>query len=223
MDSKKCRFFIVSTPIGNLQDISLRAIEVLKKVDVVACEDTRITSKILRTYNINKKLISYFEYNKLKRAPELIKLLKSGKSIALVTDAGTPGICDPGYYLIKLVIEEGIPLTVIPGASALIAALVVSGKPPDRFIFEGYLPRRKEARRRRLKELVNEKRTIIFYESPHRLIKSLEDFNIFFPNREICVTKELTKRYEEVIRDNAAGLIEFFKKKKPRGEFVIVL
>jgi len=223
VDSKKCRFFIVSTPIGNLQDISLRAIEVLKKVDVVACEDTRITSKILRTYNINKKLISYFEYNKLKRAPELIKLLKSGKSIALVTDAGTPGICDPGYYLIKLVIEEGIPLTVIPGASALIAALVVSGKPPDRFIFEGYLPRRKEARRRRLKELVNEKRTIIFYESPHRLIKSLEDFNIFFPNREICVTKELTKRYEEVIRDNAAGLIEFFKKKKPRGEFVIVL
>ena len=223
MDSKKGRFFIVSTPIGNLQDISLRAIEVLKKVDVVACEDTRITSKILRTYNINNKLISYFEHNKLKRAPELIKLLKSGKSIALVTDAGTPGICDPGYYLIKLVIEKGIPLTVIPGATALITALIVSGKPPDRFIFEGYLPRKKEARRRRLKELVNEKRTIIFYESPHRLIKSLEDLDIFFPNREICVTKELTKRYEEVIRDDATGLIEFFKKKKPRGEFVIVL
>ncbi len=223
MDNKKSRFFIVSTPIGNLQDISLRAIEVLKKVDVVACEDTRITSKILRAYNINKKLISYFEHNKLKRAPELIKLLKSGKSIALVTDAGTPGICDPGYYLIKLVIEEDIPLTVIPGATALIAALIVSGKPPDRFIFEGYLPRKKEARRRRLKELVNEKRTIIFYESPHRLIKSLEDLDIFFPNREICVTKELTKKYEEVIRDNAAGLIELFKRKKPRGEFVIVL
>ena len=223
MNDRIGTFFIVSTPIGNLKDITLRALEALREVDIIACEDTRVTSKLLARYKINKKLISYFEHNKARMGPGIIKLLKEGKSIALVTDAGTPGICDPGYYVIKLAIEEKIPMTVTPGPSALTAALVLSGKPPDRFIFEGYLPRKKGARGKKLKELTVEKRTIIFYESPHRIIRSLEDINTFFPEREICCIRELTKKFEEVIKDTASGLIKHFKKKKPKGEFVIIL
>jgi 16S rRNA (cytidine1402-2'-O)-methyltransferase len=223
VNDKKGTFFIVSTPIGNLKDITLRAIEVLKTVDMIACEDTRVTSRLLRRYSINKRLISYFEHNKLKKASEIIKLLKEGQSVALVTDAGTPGICDPGYYIIKLVLKEDIPMTVIPGPSALIAALVLSGKPPDRFIFEGYLPRKQAMRKRRLEELASEERTIIFYESPHRIKKTLEDIKEIFGNREICITRELTKRFEEVIKDTAEGLLGHFKEKKPRGEFVLII
>lgn len=223
MNNKTGTFFIVSTPIGNLKDITVRALEILEEVDVIACEDTRVTSKLLRRYNINKRLISYFEHNELRRGPELIKLLKQGKSIALVTDAGTPGICDPGYRIIRLVLENNLPMTVIPGPSALTAALVLSGKSPDRFIFEGYLPRKKSKRRKRLKELEDEKRTIIFYESPHRIIKSLNDIRSVFSDREICCLRELTKSFEEVIKDSASGLIEVFEKKKPKGEFILIL
>lgn len=223
MNSKIGTFFIVSTPIGNIKDITLRALEVLKDIDLIACEDTRHTYKLLSHYNITKTVISYFEHNKIRRSSQIIKWLKEGKSVALVTDAGTPGICDPGYYIIRLVLKENIPVTAIPGPSALITALVISGKPPDRFIFEGYLPRKRGARRRRLQEVVNEKRTIIFYESPHRIIQSLEDINDFFEDREICCCRELTKKFEEVIRSRACDLIKHFMRKKPKGEFVLVL
>jgi 16S rRNA (cytidine1402-2'-O)-methyltransferase len=215
--------YIVTTPIGNLKDITLRALDILKKVDIIACEDTRVTSKLLKRYNIHKELLSYFEHNKTKRGPQLIKVLKEGKSVALVTDAGTPGICDPGYYVIKLAEKQNIPMTVIPGPSALLTALTLSGYPSDKFVFEGYMPRKKSKRRKILEQLKDEERTVIFYESPHRIIKSLKDIDEVLGKREICCLRELTKKFEEVIKDNAAGIIEHFKNKKPKGEFVLVL
>lgn len=224
MNDKIGTIFIVSTPIGNIKDITLRALEVLRAADLIACEDTRHTYNLLKYYQIvDKKLISYFEHNKIGRSRQIIAHLKEGKSIALVSDAGTPGICDPGYYVIRLALEENIPVEVIPGPSALIMALVASGKPPDKFIFEGYLPKKKAARRKKLEELKEEKRTIIFYESPHRIIKSLIDISDFFYEREVCCCRELTKKFEEVIRGTASKLIKHFENKKPKGEFVLIL
>lgn len=223
MQNQSGTLYIVTTPIGNLKDITLRALDILKKVDIIACEDTRVTSKLLKRYNIHKELLSYFEHNKTKRGPQLIKVLKEGKSVALVTDAGTPGICDPGYYVIKLAEKQNIPMTVIPGPSALLTALTLSGYPSDKFVFEGYMPRKKSKRRKILEQLKDEERTVIFYESPHRIIKSLKDIDEVLGKREICCLRELTKKFEEVIKDNAAGIIEHFKNKKPKGEFVLVL
>jgi 16S rRNA (cytidine1402-2'-O)-methyltransferase len=215
--------FVVSTPIGNIKDISLRALEVLKEVDVIACEDTRHTSNLLAYYNISNKTISYFEHNKKLRGPQLLKWLKEGKKIALVSDAGTPSISDPGYYITHLATNENIKVEVVPGASAVLCALVASGKPTDRFIFEGYLPRKKEARRKRLKEALDEKRTVIFYESPHRLQKALEDIHAVMPEKDICICRELTKKFEEIVCDRAENLIKKYKASKPRGEIVIVI
>ncbi|MCK5305873.1 MAG: 16S rRNA (cytidine(1402)-2'-O)-methyltransferase [Candidatus Omnitrophica bacterium] len=223
MSSETGNFFIVSTPIGNKKDITLRALEVLKEVDLIACEDTRHTHRLLKHYEIKKALISYFEHNKTKRAPQIIKWLKEGKNVALVSDAGTPGICDPGYYVIRLARQEEIPVSVIPGPSALITALIASGKPPDKFIFEGYLPRKKGVRRKKLEALAVEERTVIFYESPYRLLKSLEDIEIFFKDRKICCCRELTKKFEEVITDTPANLVKHYREKSPKGEFVLVL
>lgn len=222
MDSN-FNFFIVSTPIGNIKDITLRALEVLSAVDIIACEDTRHTGRLLAHYEIKKPLISYFDHNKIKRAPEIISKLKAGKKIALVTDAGTPGISDPGYYVIKKVIDENIPFTVVPGPSALVAGLVASGRPPDKFIFEGYLPRKQGGRRKRLQQLLKEERTVVLYESCHRIIKMLEDIEQLSPDKKICCCRELTKKFEEVVEDTPANLISRFKQKKPKGEFVVVL
>lgn len=215
--------YIVATPIGNLKDITLRALETLKRVDLIAAEDTRHTRKLLAHYDIHIPLMSYFEHNKITRAAQLIKLLKEGKDIALVSDSGTPGISDPGFYIIRLAIQNNIPITAIPGPCALIAALIVSGKPSNRFAFEGFLPYKQSARRKRLKALLPEERTIIIYESPHRLIKSLGDILEVLGEREIAIVREITKKFEELKQGKVSGFIKYFTANPPRGEFVIVL
>jgi len=216
-------FYIVSTPIGNLKDITLRAIEVLKNVKLVFAEDAR-TAKILFThYQINTPLSSYHTYNRIKKTEYALKLLREGKDIALISEAGTPGISDPGLYLIRKVIEEGITLQAIPGPTALISALVISGFPTHRFVFEGFLPKRKGARKKRLTSLAKEERTIILYESPHRLLKLLEEIKEFLGERKVCCVREMTKKFEEIKRANVSELITYFKHNTPRGEFVLIL
>jgi len=213
--------YIVSTPIGNLKDITFRAIEVLKSVDLIAAEDTRHTKILTAHYGIKMPLTSYFEHNKITKGEYLIKLLKEGKTIALVSDAGTPGISDPGSHIIKLALENDIKIEQIPGPSAVICGLVLSGMPTGRFIFEGFLPSKPGARKNRLKEFLNEKRTIIFYESPHRLLKTLKDIHDIFGDIMVACLRELTKKFEEVRRQKVSELIEHFTKNKPLGEFVI--
>jgi len=215
--------YIVATPIGNLKDISLRAIETLKSVDLIACEDTRHTKILLSHYGINTPTTSFFQHNRFVKAEYLISLLKEGKNIALVSDAGMPGILDPGYNLINLAIKNNIELTVIPGAAAFVNALVASGKPAHKFIFEGFLPNRPLARRNRLKELSKSEYTLVLYESCHRILASLEDIQAVFGEREIAVARELTKKFEEVKRGSPADLASYFKKNKPRGEFVVII
>ena len=214
--------YIVSTPIGNLQDITFRAVETLKSVDLIAAEDTRHTKILTSHYNITTPLTSYFEHNKIKKADYLIGLLKEGKDIALVTDAGTPGISDPGYQLIKLAQQRDIAIVVVPGATALIAALSISGMPAHAFVFEGFLPVKSAARKKRLAALSNETRTVIIYESPHRLIKCLTDIAGVLGDPTVVCCRELTKKFEEVKRARACELIEYFSSHKPRGEFVLI-
>lgn len=215
--------YIVSTPIGNLKDITLRALETLKRVDLIAAEDTRHTRKLLAHYDIHIPLTSYFEHNKITKATYLIKALKEGRDIALVSDSGTPGINDPGFYIIRLAIKNNIPITTIPGPCALIAGLVVSGKPANKFVFEGFLPFKQSPRRRRLKALLSEERTVVIYESPHRIIKTLKDIREVFGEREIAVVREITKKFEESKRGRVSELIQYFTKNPPRGEFIIIL
>lgn len=214
--------YIVATPIGNLEDISLRAIETLKNADLIACEDTRHTKVLLARYSITGPLTSYFEHNKIKKSQYLIGLLREGKAIALVSDAGTPGISDPGYRIIKDAIDNDVEVVAIPGPNAAITALVLSGMPTDRFIFEGFLPNRSAARKKKLTELKDEKRTIIIYESPHRVLVTLRDMQEVLGDIRIACIREATKKFEEALRDKVSSLIEHFSHKKPRGEFVIV-
>jgi len=215
--------YVVSTPIGNLEDITLRALNVLKEVDLVAAEDTRHTGLLLKHYGIKKRLESYHDFNKERKAPALIEELKSGKSVAVTSDAGTPGISDPCYLLVKLAIQEKIKVVPIPGASAFLSALVVSGLPTDRFAFEGFLPAKSGKRRKKLEELQQEKRTLIFYESPHRLLKTLQDISEIFGERRIVVARELTKKFEEIKRGTSSEIREYFEKSKVRGELVLVI
>lgn len=215
--------YIVSTPIGNLKDITYRAVETLKNADLIAAEDTRHTRILCNHYDIKTPLTSYFEHNKIKKAEHLLKLLGEDKDIALVTDAGTPGISDPGYHLIRLAKEHNIPMTVIPGATALIAALSLSGLPCHNFIYEGFLPVKSAARRKKLEQFREEKRTVIFYESPHRIIKVLGDIDDVLKNPYVVCARELTKRYEEVKGGTARELLDYFSLKKVRGEFVLLL
>lgn len=215
--------YVVSTPIGNLEDITLRALNVLREVDLVAAEDTRHTGLLLKHYGIEKRLESYHDFNKERKAPVLIRELKSGRSVAVTSDAGTPGISDPCYLLVKLAIQENIRVVPIPGASAFLSALVVSGLPTDRFAFEGFLPAKSGKRRKRLEELQQEKRTLIFYESPHRLLKTLEDLSEIFEERRIVVARELTKKFEEIKRGTSSEIREYFEKSKVRGELVVVV
>jgi len=217
------KLYIIATPIGNLDDITLRAINTLKKVDFIACEDTRRTGVLLKKYDITKRLISFYSYNKIKRLDNLISLLKEGRLIGLVSDSGTPGISDPGYALIKAAIDNNIPVESIPGPVALINALVVSGKPTNKFVFEGFLSNKSQARRRRLTELKNEKRTIIIYESPHRILRLLNDIFDIFGNTQLVCARELTKIFEEIKRGRASELIEYFTKNRPRGEFIVII
>ncbi|OGX24502.1 MAG: 16S rRNA (cytidine(1402)-2'-O)-methyltransferase [Omnitrophica WOR_2 bacterium GWF2_38_59] len=215
--------YITSTPIGNLKDITLRAIEVLKEVDLIAAEDTRHTRILTKHYDIDTPLTSYFEHNKFKKSEYLLKVLQEGKSVALVTDAGTPGISDPGYRLIKLAQENNIPITVVPGACALVAGLSLSGLPTDSFVFEGFLPNKSSARRKKLEALKDEKRTIIFYESPHRITKALKDIEEVLGNPVVACARELTKKFEELRKGTAAELYEHFSRTNPKGEFVLML
>lgn len=223
MDSTMGTLYVVATPIGNLKDISLRALEVLKSVDLIACEDTRQTQKLLTHYQIRAPLTSYYDHNEEARTKTLIAALKSGKSVALVCDAGTPLLQDPGYFLTREVIREGIPFTVIPGPTATITALILSGLPPDRFIFEGYLPPKTGQRKEKLRKLSLEKRTVIFYETPHRLLVSLKDILEVLGDVEIVVVREMTKHFEETRRGKVSELIGHFEKTRPKGEFVILL
>jgi len=214
--------YIVSTPIGNLKDITLRAIETLKAVDLIAAEDTRHTKILLDAYQIQKPLTSFFEHNQIKKAGHLLGLLKTGKNIALVSDAGTPGISDPGLVLVRLAQENNVPITVIPGVSACITALTASGLPAHRFVFEGFLPPKSGARRNKLISLKGQEATLIFYESPHRLLKTLKDMRDVWDDPTIVVARELTKKFEEIRKDKASLLIEHFSRQPPRGEFVLL-
>ncbi|MDD4893855.1 MAG: 16S rRNA (cytidine(1402)-2'-O)-methyltransferase [Candidatus Omnitrophica bacterium] len=215
--------YIVATPIGNLKDISFRAIEVLKSVDLIACEDTRHTRILLDHYGIKAPTTSYFQHNKITKGEYIIQVLKAGKSVALVSDAGTPGILDPGYNIINLAIKNNIGLTFIPGPAAFVNALVLSGKPAHKFIFEGFLPRGPLARKNHLKKMMALDYTVIFYESCHRILKTLEDIQDVLGDKEIVCARELTKKFEEVKRGSAKDIMEELKAQKPRGEFVIVI
>ena len=215
--------YIVSTPIGNLKDITLRAIETLKNVDLIAAEDTRHTGILLKHYDIQTPQTSYFEHNKLKKADYLIGLMEEGKDVALVSDAGTPGISDPGYRLLNLAQENDIEVTVIPGACAVISALTLSGLPMDRFCFEGFLPVKSSARQKKLALLKDEDRTVIFYESPYRLLKSLKDIDEVLENPTVVVAREITKKFEEVKRGTPSELIEYFSQKRVKGEIVLLI
>jgi len=215
--------YIVATPIGNLKDITYRAVEVLKFVDTIACEDTRHTKILLDHYGIKVPTTSFFQHNRIVKAEYLLSLLKAGKNIALVSDAGMPGILDPGYNLINTAIENKIEITVIPGATAFINALVLSGKPAHEFYFAGFLSNKKVSRKNKLKELSKIKSTIIFYESCHRIPACLEDVKEIFPDKEIVLTRELTKKFEEVLRGSAELILKKFQNSRPRGEFVVII
>jgi len=214
--------YIVSTPIGNLADISYRAIHILNNVDLIAAEDTRVTSRLLNFYEIKTKSIPYHSYNQKNQTPKLINKLKNNKTIALVSDAGTPGISDPAYELVRNCVQEKIKIIPIPGASAMLAALVVSGLPTNRFVFEGFLPLKK-GRQTRLTELKDEKRTLVFYESPHRVLKTVTQFLEFFGNRQCQMGREITKKFEEFFRGSLEELISYLESKKIKGEIVLIV
>ena len=217
------KLFIVPTPIGNLGDITFRAIETLKSVDLILAEDTRTSLKLLKHYNIENSVESYHMHNEHKKLTSIIDKLNSGFEIALISDAGTPGISDPGFLLIRECIKNKIEIECLPGATALIPALVNSGLPSDRFLFEGFLPVKK-GRTKRLKEIAEENRTVIFYESPHRILRTLNDLSTYYnEDSGVSISRELTKIHEETFRGTIKDAIDYFEKKKPKGEFVIVL
>lgn len=215
--------YIVATPIGNLKDITFRAIEVLKTVDLIACEDTRHSRILLSHYNIATPTTSYFQHNRITKGEYILGLLNEGKNVALISDAGMPGILDPGYHLINAAIKGSIEITVIPGPTAFINALVLSGKPSHKIIFEGFLPTKAIARKNRLKELSQLGYTLIFYESCHRITKTLEDIAGVFGEKEIVCCRELTKKFEEIKRGSAQEILRHFSNQRPRGEIVIVI
>jgi 16S rRNA (cytidine1402-2'-O)-methyltransferase len=223
LNSTKGLIYIVSTPIGNREDITLRALRILKEVDLIAAEDTRHTGLLLRHYSIQKPLTSYFEGNELKKRDFILSKLKQGDRIALVSDAGTPGISDPGFRLIQLAIDNQIPVVPIPGPSAVIAALSVSGLPSDAFLFRGFLPHKMKKRKDLLKELEDARETLIFYESPHRISETLRDIYEVLGDREIVLTRELTKIYEEVLRGKVTEIQSQIGGRKLKGEISLLV
>ncbi len=215
--------YLVATPIGNLSDMSERALKVLSEVDIVAAEDTRNSGKLLAYFGISKPMISYFEHNKREHGEVILKKLKEGNSVALVTDAGTPAISDPGEDLVRLCAENGVTVTSIPGCSAVVNALALSALPTGRFCFEGFLSTNKNERYERLNEIKNDTRTTIFYEAPHKLVKTLEDMRTVFGERKIALCRELTKLNEEIMRTTLSGALEYYSTNSPRGEYVLVV
>ena len=222
MDKKKGKIFIVSTPIGNLGDITFRAIETLKKVSLIAVEDTRKSKILLNHYNIKTNLISYFEHNVKIRLPKLINRVSQGENIALISDAGTPSISDPGYRLVKEAIDNLITVESIPGPSAFLSAITSSGLPTDRFIFEGFLPHKK-GRLKKITKIKDQNATIIYYESPHRLVKTLRQCYAILGDRPAVVSRELTKIHEQIKRGTLSSLINYFDQKKIKGECVLLI
>lgn len=213
--------YLVPTPIGNLEDITYRALRVLKEVDLILAEDTRTSAPLLKHFGIEKRLLSHHQHNEHKAVAEIIRFLKEGQEVALISDAGTPAISDPGYLLVREAIKNDIEINCLPGATAFVPALVNSGLPNDRFTFEGFLPIKK-GRQTRLKSLVNEERTMIFYESPHRILKTLNDFAEYFSStRPASISREITKMYEETVRGSIEELILHFQTATIKGEFVI--
>lgn len=215
--------FLVGTPLGNLEDITLRALRVLKEVDLIAAEDTRRTRELLSYYNIHKPLTSFHQHNSKEKGPVLIRLLKEGKDIALVTDAGMPGISDPGEDLVREALKAGIEIVPVPGPSAVITALVVSGLPTGRFVFEGFLPRKGKERQERIEELATEQRTLILFEAPHRLNRTLHELLEAWGDRMVAVGRELTKKFETVFRGTLHTALQYFTENPPRGECTLVV
>ena len=215
--------YIVSTPIGNMEDITLRALKVLESVELILAEDTRTSGQLLKRHNISTQLTAFHAHNEHKRVDSVLAEIEEGKDMALISDAGTPGISDPGYLLINRAIEKGVNVEVIPGATAFVPALLKSGFPTEKFVYEGFLPHKK-GRLTRLKSLEEEQRTMVFYESPHRVSKTLQQFTEHFgDDREVSVSRELTKKFEETVNGTIKELAAHFEAKKPKGEFVIVV
>ena len=215
--------YLCATPIGNLEDITYRVLRTLKEVDLIAAEDTRNSIKLLNHFEISTPMTSYHEFNKIEKAYQLVAKLKEGKNIALITDAGTPGISDPGEDIVRICYEEGIEVTSLPGAAACITALTMSGRPTRRFAFEAFLPKDKKERAAVLEELKNETRTIILYEAPHHLLKTVKELLEALGDRELTVCRELTKKHEEKIQTTFSSLLSYYEEKEPRGEYVLVI
>jgi 16S rRNA (cytidine1402-2'-O)-methyltransferase len=215
--------YLVPTPVGNLEDITFRALKVLKEADLILAEDTRTSGILLKHFEIKNAMLSYHKFNEHQTVDRVVERLKGGETVAVVSDAGTPGISDPGFLVAREAIKAGIEVITLPGATAFVPALVSSGLPCDKFCFEGFLPQKK-GRQTRLNALADEPRTIIFYESPHRIIKTLEQFKeVFGPERSVSVCREISKIHEESVRGTVEEVLEHFKKNEPKGEFVIVL
>ena len=217
------KLFVVPTPIGNLKDITIRAIDTLQSVDIIYAEDTRTSSKLLNHYEISTPMQSFHKHNEYAKIYKIVSILEKGKTAAIISDAGTPGISDPGFSLVRACVEKDIEVECLPGPTALIPALINSGFPCEKFSFEGFLPAKK-GRTKRLKEIATREKTMIFYESPHRLIKTLKDFFEYFGSkRQVSVSREISKKFEETFRGTLLEAIHHFEKNKPKGEFVIVL
>ncbi len=215
--------YLVATPIGNLEDTTLRALRVLRECDVVAAEDTRRTGQLLKHFGISKPLLSYFQFNEVKRSEEIIERLRRGEKVALVTDAGSPGISDPGERVVKAAITAGFRVEAVPGACALVAALTASGLPTDEFHFIGFLPHKSGERRNKLESLTAITGTLVFYESPYRIEKLLGELHEVFPKREVVLARELTKKFEEFLRGKPAVLLEITRQRSLKGEFVVMV
>lgn len=215
--------YLCATPIGNLEDITYRVLRILKEVDLIAAEDTRNSIKLLNHFEIKTPMTSYHEFNKIDKAYQLVAKLKEGKNIALITDAGTPGISDPGEDIVRICYEEGVPVTSLPGPAACITALTMSGRPTRRFAFEAFLPRDKKERAAIIEELKNETRTIIIYEAPHHLVKTVTELMNVIGDRELTVCRELTKKHEEKMQTTFSELLEYSKEHEPRGEYVLII
>jgi len=222
IENDKKMLYIIATPIGNLEDITLRAVRILKEVDLIAAEDTRTSKVLLKKYEINTPLTSFHSYTNERKLQELVNHLKNGKSLAMISDAGTPGISDPGFKLVNAARVAQIKVIPIPGPTAFLTALMASGMPINKFVYLGFLPLKK-GRQTLLKSLVEEEKTMVFYESPHRILKTLGELSQYFGNRKIILARELTKIYEEFLSGTAVELLEIFKNKNPKGEFVVII
>lgn len=215
--------YYVPTPIGNLGDMTYRGVEVLKMVNQILCEDTRVSGKLLKHFGIETPMIAYHQHNEHQLTPKIIQKLKAGDNLAIITDAGTPGISDPGFLLSRSCVENQLEMTCLPGATAFVPALVTSGLPNDKFVFEGFLPPKK-GRKKRLEALQQETRTIVFYESPYKIMKTLKDFKTYFgDDRQISISREISKLYEDIQHGYIDDMIQFYTAHKPKGEFVIIL